>query len=291
MSGLRSINIQEHTPRGIRFLAQGALVAYVFWVAAPFFWVVVSSLKSDSEILHKPLGLPDWSGVTGAAYCRAWTEGGIGSCLLNSALIAIVSVVLILWFGSMAAYVLARYRHPWGRVVRLLFLAGLMLPAQLAMVPLFFELRALGLLETRAGLVLVYVANGLPFAIFILTAFFRDLPRSLQEAAVIDGCSESGVFWRVMLPLARPGLITVAIFQFIGLWKEYFFAFMLVGGGNGSARTLPLALADLAISAQYRSDQGMLFAGLVIVTLPMLAAYVLMQGHLVRGIAAGAVKG
>ncbi len=191
----------------------------------------------------------------------------------------------------MAAYVLARYRHPWGRVVQLLFLAGLMLPAQLAMVPLFFELRALGLLETRTGLVLVYVANGLPFAIFILTAFFSELPRSLQEAAVIDGCSESGVFWRVMLPLARPGLITVAIFQFIGLWKEYFFAFMLVGGGDGTARTLPLALADLAISAQYRSDQGMLFAGLVIVTLPMLAAYILMQGHLVRGIAAGAVKG
>jgi ABC-type glycerol-3-phosphate transport system permease component len=166
-----------------------------------------------------------------------------------------------------------------------------MLPAQLAMVPLFFELRALGLLETRVGLVIVYVANGLPFAIFILTAFFRELPRSLQEAAVIDGCSESGVFWRVMLPLARPGLITVVIFQFIGLWKEYFFAFMLVGGGSGSARTLPLALADLAISAQYRSDQGMLFAGLVIVTLPMLVAYILMQGHLVRGIAAGAVKG
>jgi len=276
---------------GGRVLALGALAAYIFWVVAPFVWVVVSSFKSDSDILHKPLGFPDWSEVNGSAYRRAWFEGGIGSCLVNSAFIAIVSVVLILWFGSMAAYVLARYRHPWGRVVQLLFLAGLMLPAQLAMVPLFFELRALGLLETRTGLVLVYVANGLPFAIFILTAFFSELPRSLQEAAVIDGCSESGVFWRVMLPLARPGLITVAIFQFIGLWKEYFFAFMLVGGGDGTARTLPLALADLAISAQYRSDQGMLFAGLVIVTLPMLAAYILMQGHLVRGIAAGAVKG
>lgn len=108
---------------------------------------------------------------------------------------------------------------------------------------------------------------------------------------MIDGCSDAGVFWRIMLPLARPGLITVAIFQFIGLWKEYFFAFMLVGGGEGDARTLPLALADLAIFAQYRSEQGMLFAGLVIVTIPMLAVYVFMQGHLVRGIAAGAVKG
>ncbi len=277
--------------QGFHFLARLALIAYVFWVTAPFVWVLVSSFKSDSAILHDPLGFPEWSEWNWVAYPRAWEESGIGACLLNSAFIAIISVGLILLLGSMTAYILAWYRQPWGRVVQRLFLAGLMLPAQLAMVPLFFELRTLGLLETRTGLILVYVANGLPFAVFILTAFFRELPRSLHEAAVIDGCSDAGVFWRIMLPLARPGLITVAIFQFIGLWKEYFFAFMLVGGGEGDARTLPLALADLAIFAQYRSEQGMLFAGLVIVTIPMLAVYVFMQGHLVRGIAAGAVKG
>ena len=278
-------------PSWPRLMAGGALVVYVFWVVSPFAWVVMSSFKADAAILREPLAPPAWTELDGAAYARAWQAGQLGACLFNSALIAVVSVGLILWLGSMAAYALARYHHPWGGAVRMLFLSGLMLPAQLAMVPLFFELRALGLLESRTGLVLVYVANGLPFAIFILTAFFRDLPRSLHEAAVMDGCSEAAVFWRVMLPLARPGLITVAIFQFIGLWKEYFFAFMLVGGGDGEARTLPLALADLAIAAQYRGDQGMLFAGLVIVTVPMLAAYLLLQGHLVRGIAAGAFKG
>ena len=167
-----------------------------------------------------------------------------------------------------------------------------MLPAQLAMVPLFFELRALGLLNSLPGLVLVYTANGLPFAIFILAGFFRSLPRALHEAAVMDGCSEAGAFWRVMLPLARPGLVTVAIFQFIGVWKEYFFAFLLVNGDPaGGARTLPLGLANLAITAQYRADYGMLFAGLVLVTLPILAVYVLLQKHLVKGVTAGAVKG
>lgn len=286
---LRMISILVKT--SLRTLAGLALLVYVFWVVAPFVWVIISSFKSDLSILHKPLTLPNIDSISADSYRRAWVLGRIGNCLVNSAAISFVAVFFILLLGSMAAYVLARYNHPWVRGFRLLFLAGLMLPAQLAMVPLFFQLRAVGLLETKTGLLLVYVANGLPFAVFILVAFFRELPSSLREAAMMDGCSEAGVFWQVMLPLARPGLITVAIFQFIGLWKEYFFAFMLVNSGNGEARTLPLALADIAITAQYRSDQGMLFAALVIISLPMLAGYVFMQNHLVRGIAAGAIKG
>jgi N-acetylglucosamine transport system permease protein len=173
-----------------------------------------------------------------------------------------------------------------------LFLAGLTLPAQLAIVPLFFELRAVGLLNSRTGLILVYTANGLPFAIFVLAGFFRSLPRSLYEAAIVDGCGEFSAFWRVLLPLARPGLVTVAIFQFIGVWKEYFYAFMLVSGDMaGSARTLPLGLANLSITAEYRTEYGMLFAGIVLVTLPILLVYVSLQRQIVRGIAAGALKG
>jgi N-acetylglucosamine transport system permease protein len=192
----------------------------------------------------------------------------------------------------MAAYALARFYHPLGRGVFWLFLAGLMIPVQLSIVPLFFELRALGLLNSRTGLILVYTANGLPFAIFILAGFFKSLPRSLYEAAVVDGCSEASAFWRVMLPLAKPGLVTVAIFQFIGIWKEYFFAFMFTSGDAGaSVRTLPLGLANLSITSQYRSDYGMLFAGLVIVTVPILIVFIALQKHLVKGVTAGALKG
>jgi ABC-type glycerol-3-phosphate transport system permease component len=192
----------------------------------------------------------------------------------------------------MAAYALARFSHPAGRAAFGLFLAGLTIPAQLAIVPLFFELRSAGLLNSRLGLVLVYTANGLPFAIFILAGFFRSLPRSLYEAAVVDGCGEFSAFWRVLLPLARPGLVTVAIFQFIGIWKEYFYAFMLVNGDTaGSARTLPLGLANLSIAAEYRTEYGMLFAGIILVTLPILLVYVALQRQIVSGIAAGALKG
>lgn len=227
MSGTRS---GESTPvrgRGgmasvSRWLVGAALGGYLLWVVFPMVWVLYSSFKDDAAILRAPLAFPAWAEIDGAAYARAWNESGLGGYFWNSALVTTVSVALILTLGAMAAYALARFYHPLGRVTYGLFLAGLMVPAQLAMVPLFFELRAIGLLESRLGLVLVYTANGLPFAIFILAGFFRSLPRSLHEAALIDGCTEAQAFWRVMLPLARPGLVTVAIFQFIGVWKEYF---------------------------------------------------------------------
>ncbi len=274
-----------------RLLLWLVLLGYAAWTLMPMAWVAYSSFKTDAAILREPLALPSWAEADFGAYERAWSGSRLGDYFFNSVLVTGVSVALILALAAPAAYALARFRLPLGRAAYALFLAGLTIPAQLAMVPLFFELRALGLLDSRLGLVLVYAANGLPFAVFILAGFFRGLPRALHEAAVVDGCGEFAAFWRVMLPLARPGLATVAIFQFIGIWKEYFFAFMIVGGGDGGARTLPLGLANLAITAQYGGDQARLFAGLVIVTLPILLVYVLLQRQLVAGIAAGALKG
>ena len=269
-----------------------ALLGYAGWVVFPLLWVAYSSLKPDAAIFRDTFSLPAPNDLHFDNYARAWREARFSDYFFNSVLVTSVSVTLIVLLGAMAAYALTRFYHPLARTAFWLFLAGLMIPAQLAMVPLFFELRALDLLNSRVGLILVYTANGLPFAIFVLAGFFRSLPRTLYEAAVIDGCGEFTAFWRVLLPLARPGLVTVAIFQFIGVWKEYFFAFMLVGGDvDGRARTLPLGLANLSITAQYHTDYGMLFAGLVLVTLPILAVYLLLQRQIVKGIAAGALKG
>lgn len=283
--------------RGEGFNASGVLltallVVYAAWVVFPMVWVAYSSLKPDAEIFRDTFALPSVNALQFDNYARAWRHAQFGDYFLNSVLVTTVSVACIVSLGAMAAYALTRFSHPASRGVFWLFLAGLMIPAQLAVVPLFFELRALGLLNSRLGLIVVYTANGLPFAIFILAGFFRSLPRSLYEAAVIDGCSEFNAFWRVMLPLARPGLVTVAIFQFIGVWKEYFFAFMLVGGdATGEARTLPIGLANLSITSQFRTDYGMLFAGLMLVTVPILIIYTLLQRHIVKGVAAGALKG
>ena len=275
-----------------RGLMLAVLFGYGAWVVFPMLWVAYSSLKADAAIFSDAFALPVPGALHTENYAHAWKQARFGEYFLNSLLVTTSSVILITALGAMAAYALARFYHPAGRMVFWLFLAGLMIPAQLAVIPLFFEMRALGLLNSRAGLILVYTANGLPFAIFILAGFFRSLPRTLYEAAVIDGCGEFSAFWRVLLPLARSGLVTVAIFQFIGVWKEYFFAFMLVGGdADGSARTLPLGLANLSITAQYRTDYGMLFAGLVLVTLPILAIYLLLQRQIVKGVAAGALKG
>jgi ABC-type glycerol-3-phosphate transport system permease component len=275
-----------------RSMIFAGLVAYALWVLFPMVWVAYSSLKPDAAIFRDTFALPALDDLRFDNYGRAWTEAHFGDYVFNSVFITVTSVTLIVLLGAMTAYALARFYHPWGQVTFWLFLAGLMIPAQLAMVPLFFQLRELGLLNTRLGLILVYTANGLPFAVFILAGFFRSLPRTLFEAAVIDGCSEAAAFWRVMLPLARPGLVTVAIFQVIGVWKEYFFAFMLTGGDvEGGARTLPLGLANLSITAQYRTDYGMLFAGIMLVTLPILLLYALLQRQIVKGVTAGALKG
>jgi ABC-type glycerol-3-phosphate transport system permease component len=255
-------------------------------------WVGYSSLKRDDAIFRDTFALPSSASIGAENYEQAWSQAHFGEYFLNSVVVTGTSVAFIVVLGAMAAYALARFAHPVGRAAFGLFLAGLTIPAQLAIVPLFFELRSAGLLNSRLGLILVYTANGLPFAIFILAGFFRSLPRSLYEAAVVDGCGEFSAFWRVLLPLARPGLMTVAIFQFIGIWKEYFYAFMLVNGdAEGSARTLPLGLANLSIAAEYRTEYGMLFAGIILVTLPILFVYVALQRQIVRGIAAGALKG
>ncbi len=273
-------------------LILAVLLGYALWVVYPMVWMAYSSLKTDAAIAHTPFALPAIADLRFDNYGHAWREARFSDYFFNSVLVTLVSVGAILALGSMAAYALARFYHPLGRGIFWLFLSGLMIPVQLSIVPLFFEMRTLGLLNSRVGLILVYTANGLPFAIFILAGFFRSLPRSLYEAAVIDGCGEFAAFWRVLLPLARPGLMTVAIFQFIGVWKEYFFAFMLTGGDTtNSARTLPLGLANLSITAQYKTDYGMLFAGLVLVTLPILALYLLLQRHIVKGVSAGALKG
>ncbi|WP_404424635.1 carbohydrate ABC transporter permease [Nibricoccus sp. IMCC34717] len=268
-----------------------ALLGYAAWVVYPMLWVAFSSLKTERAIAGSPFSLPEPGAFAWEAYRVAWQEARFGDYFLNSVVVTTTSVALIVLLGAMAAYVLARFPSRLTGALHGLFLAGLTLPVQLSLVPLFFELRALGLLNSLPGLILVYTANGLPFAVFILTGFFRALPSALHEAAVLDGCSDAGVFWRVMLPLARPGLITVATFQFIAIWKEYFFAFMLAAGGvDGGSRTLPLGLANLAITAQYRNEYAPLFAGIVLATLPVLAVHLFLQRHLVAGIAAGAVK-
>ena len=266
------------------------LLAYFVVTVFPMVWLCYTSVKPSAEVFLEPFALPvdpAWSN-----YAGAWEAGRLGGGLFNSVAVTLVSVGLTVFLGAMAGYALSRFIFPGARAVLFFFIGGLMVPLQLAVVPLFFELRAMELLNSRVGLVLVYVATGLPFAVFIMTGFFRSLPAELHESALLDGAGQWGAFRYVMLPLAKPGLITVAIFTFLGVWHEYFLAFMFLSGeGSRSVRTLPLGLAELTIASQYRTDWGAAFAGIVMVMLPTLVVYVLLQRHLREGVTVGAVKG
>ena len=217
------------------------LCTYLAIVVYPMLWLGYTALKTDREIFLNPFSLPDLGDLQWINFVNAWTKGHFGDYFFNSVLLTVSTVILSLMLSAMAAYALARFSFPGVRPLFFYFLAGLMVPLQLSIVPLFFQMKDFGLLNTRLGVLIVYVAFGMPFAIFILTGFFKSLPASLHESALIDGAGEFRAFWSIMLPLSRPGLITVGIFSFLGTWNEFFMAFMFLSGeGTQALRTLPL---------------------------------------------------
>ena len=295
------------------------LIGYLCIVVFPMVWVFYTSAKSTQEIYKNPFGLPKAITQPNAQnlsavkenYSKAWVESGFSKYFGNSVKVVLISLAGILALGAMAAYALARFEFRGRNLVYYLFVAGLIIPMQLILIPLFFQFsgmeqaagaglrplaRALGydsatvtLHDTHAGLILIYVAASLPFTVFVLTSFFRTLPDELREAALIDGATEFSVFHKVMIPLAKPGLVTVAIFNFLGLWNEYLFALVFIN--TDSLKTLPLGLASISMQAQYKSDFGLMFAGLVIVMLPTLIVYMILQERLTKGVTVGALKG
>ena len=279
------------------------LLAYAALVVFPLFWLFYSSLKPDRDIFLHPFSLPALHDLHWSNFANAWTNAHFRDFFFNSVVVTFSTVIVTTFLAAMAAYAVARFEFPLAKPILFYFLAGLMIPLQLAIVPLFFQLKGMELLNSRPGLFMVYLAFGFPFSVFILAGFFRTLPASLHESALLDGASEFQAFWHVMLPLARPGLITVAIFLFLGNWNEFFVAFITMSGKppneslHGFARflaeprTLPLGLANITIVSNYRSDWGMAFAGLTLMMLPTMIAYVFLQKHLTKGITAGAIKG
>ncbi|MES2462212.1 MAG: carbohydrate ABC transporter permease [Armatimonadota bacterium] len=301
---------------GLRGTILGAwLVAVVF----PMLWLFYTSAKSTQEVYANPFGLPRLltspsvasASALVANYRKAWVESHFSLYFLNSIKVVGISLALILLLGSMAAYVIARFDFKGKSLAYTLFVSGLLIPMQLILIPLFFQYADMGEMMTRwfappfqtlgignltvslhdshAGLILIYVATSLPFTVFTLTAFFRTLPSEVREAAMLDGASEYRIFFQVMMPLGQAGLVTVAIFNFLGIWNEYLFGLVFLSSDN--LKTLPLGLASISLQAQYKSDFGLMFAGLVIALLPTLLVYLLLQEKLTKGITAGAVKG
>jgi len=268
---------------GVNVFSHVVLLGWTVMVVVPFTWALLASVKTSGEIFGSPWALPaafQWSN-----FARAWDKG-VGQYLLNSVVVVTGGVVLTMLFGSMAAYVLARYRFPGNRVIFYLFAAGMMFPVFLAIVPLFFVVRNLGMLSTYQGLILVYTAYSLPFTVFFMHAFFRTLPTSIAEAAFLDGCSHTGVFFRVMLPMAKPGLLSIGIFNVLGQFNQ----FVLPSFLSPERPVLAQGIATLLASQRYEGDWGALFAALTIAMVPVVVVYLLFYRQVQAGLTSGTLK-
>ncbi len=270
----------------------GQIPAYLFLIAWSLFtvitigWMALASLKSNREVFREPWAMP--ADLQWENYQRAWSAAQLGANFFNSVLIVGVSVLVILVVSAPAAYILSRVVFRGRNLLTMTYIAGIGIPYPLLFIPMFALLANMNLVNTRVGLILVYVSLSIPFTVYILTGFFSSLPTELEEAAVIDGCTDFQVFRFVMLPLASPGLLTAAIFNFIGLWNEFQLALVFIQ--EPTKRPLSLGLYALKNSMTYTGDWAGLFAGVVLVVLPTVVLFIILSERMISGITMGSVK-
>lgn len=268
-------------------------LSYVFlslWCAFTIFtllWIVISSLKSNRALFRNVWSLPDILHFEN--YVKVWELFDLSVYFRNSLIVVPVSVLVILVFAAPAAYVLARASFRGREFLTNFFVFGIGIPFVIIIIPLYSLLARIRLIDTFTGLILIYISLSLPFSIFILYGFFRSFPSELEEAAAIDGCSPFWTFFKVVLPISTPGLVTVSIFNFIGIWNEYLLALVLIRGED--KRPLSLGLYALQGAMQYSGDWVALFAGVIIVLVPCLIFFILMSERIMEGLTLGAIKG
>ncbi len=270
---------------GATALGQALLIANTLLVLLPMAFMILSSLKTTREIFQRPFSLP--GDLMWRNYSAVWQAAHFSIYFRNSVVVTVVSMALILVTSTLAAYALGRYQFRGNDLIYLYFLTGIMVPIRLAIIPLFILMRDLHLLDTSWSLILVYAASGLPSAIFILTGFFRTLPRDLDSAARIDGAGELSVLIRVMLPLVRPALAIVTVYNIIPIWNDFFFPLVFIH--QDRLKTLPLGLT--VFFGEFATNWALLFAGLTLAAAPVIGLYILMSQQFIKGLTAGAVKG
>ena len=274
------------TDKTVATVSHVALIAWVIVICAPLLWVLMSSFKTTQQIFGSPFSLP--TSFNFENYISAWTTASIGNYFVNTVIVVGGALVIVMLLGAMCAYYLARYEFKGSKIIYYLMLAGLTFPIFLAVVPLFQTLRGFGLLNTFPGLIITYVAFALPFTVFFLYAFFRTLPQEIAEAAQLDGAGPWRIFFTIMLPMATPGIASVAIFNFLGLWNQFLLPIAL--NTNTANYVLSQGMASFASQAGYAVNFGALFAAVVITVLPVLVTYIIFQRQLQGSVSPGLLK-
>lgn len=271
---------------GLFVMIQILCLSYSLFVLVPVLWSSISSFRSSIEFFTNPFGLPSVWKYQNFVY--AWNQGNVGIYFRNSVFITTVCVTIIILLSAMASFALSRLKFRGRTTVLFLFISGLFVPAALLLLPLFLMLQDLHILGSYVGLIPVYVAYSFPFTVFVLVPFFNVIPQDLEEAAFLDGASYYQVFWKVMIPLAKPGLIVATIFNIFGIWNEFVLGYVLIS--KKSLKTLPLGLADILMKQHYTADYGKLFAAIFIALAPVAIFYVIFQRKLTGRLLEGAIK-
>ena len=271
---------------GSRGFVHLLLASYTLLALAPLLLVVMNSFKKRAAIFDDPLSWPTLETVSLIGYTKVLAKAEVLGFFANSAIVTGVSLVLILLLGAMAAWALTEYSFPGHRVLALFMAFGIMVPIRLGSVSILQIIVAMGLVNTRTALVLVYVAQGLPLAVMILSEFIRQVPADLKDAARCDGVSEYRIFFQVVLPLIRPAVATVAVFTMVPIWNDLWFPLILAP----SEATQTITLGVQQFIGQYSTDWNSVLAALTLAVLPVLVLYALFSRQLIRGITAGAVK-
>jgi raffinose/stachyose/melibiose transport system permease protein len=257
---------------------------YALLIFYPLANMVLSSFKSTRDILRYPFALP--MKLDFANYVTVWVDKGFGHYFLNSLWITAVTMVLVLLLGSMAAYGVSRYKYRLSTLVYMLFLSGIMLPLKAAIIPLFILMKNLSLVNNPLSVILIFVAMGLPSTVFILAGFMKAVPIDLEYAARIDGCTDWGIYNRIVMPVVAPAVSLVTIYNAVPIWNDFFFPLVFLQGDRW--KTLPVGLTSFF--GQHSTNWGLLFTGLSIAVLPVLFLYLFMAKYFIRGMTAGAVK-
>jgi len=261
------------------------LIAVAVTCIFPLVWMVSSSLKTQETIFKDMSLMPKEFHFEN--YYLAWKEGGFGRYFINSIVYTVSVVVGIVIISSLAAYAFSRYRFPGRNILFVMFMAAMMIPIPGSFVPLYVLLNKLHLRNTAVGYILCMINVGLSTSIFLLKTFFDKLPRELEDAARIDGCSKFGIWWYVALPLAKPVLAVVVVFNALNVWNEYILALVIFD----SKPLMPLQVALMTFQGEFITRYPLLMAGLTITALPIIIVYFLMQKYIVKGVTQGAIVG
>ena len=261
------------------FLATAAIV-----MLYPIFMMVLSCFKTTPEIFMSPFSMPKKFNIEN--FQVIWEKTNVPRYFLNSIIVTVSSIALLLITGTMAAYAISRYKFRGALMVSLFFLSGLMLPLRLAIIPLFIQLKFLGLIDSLLGLIFIYTAMSLPATVFILTGFLRSLPKELEDSARMDGASELRIMLDIMVPLVSPALVIAGIYSAVPIWNDFFFPLIFIQ----SPEWKTLAQGLTTFFGEYSINYGVLYAGLSLASLPMILIFIIQSRRFIAGMTAGALK-